>query len=133
MSKHATRDDCLQIHSLSAASFTNKQIGEEVGYSEQRVSYLLCAPVSPRKRKGRQLIFDDAKCQRLADFVAASPENRQMEYFRIPPRVTLNACKRTIWKALDMEGLHRRVQWQKPFLSKINRQKFLLFAQVYEH
>jgi hypothetical protein len=133
MSKHATRDDRLRIHSLSAAGFTNKQIGEEVGYSEQRVSYLLRAPVSPRKRKGRPPIFDDAKRQRLADFVTASPENRQMEYFRIPPEVALNACERTIRKALDMENLHRQVQRRKPFLSKINCQKHLLFAQVYEH
>jgi hypothetical protein len=132
MSKHATRDDRLRIHSLSAAGFTNKQIGEKVGFSEQRVSYLLRAPVSPRKRKEWLPIFDNAKRRRLVDFVTASPENRQMEYFRIPPEVALNACERTIRKALGTEGLHRRVQRRKPFSSKTNRQKRLLFAQCYE-
>jgi hypothetical protein len=92
---HATWDDRLRIHSLHAASFKNKKIAEKVGYSEQRVSYLLKTPVFPQKRKGQPPIFNNAERQRLVEFITASPENRQLEYCRFPPEVSLNACERT--------------------------------------
>jgi hypothetical protein len=81
MSKHVTRDDLPRIHSLSAAGFTNKQRGEKLGFSEQRVSYSLRAPAFPRNRGGGPPISDDAKLRWLVDSAMASPENRLLEYF----------------------------------------------------
>jgi tRNA U38,U39,U40 pseudouridine synthase TruA len=132
MSKQASRDDHLKIHALASAGLKNKQIAEQMGYSKQRVPYLRKAPVSPRKRKGRPPIFDEAKRQKLVNFVTASPENRQLEYFRFPPEVSVDACERIIRRALGTKDFHRYVQCQKPYLSKVNREKRLLFAECYE-
>jgi transcriptional regulator len=77
MSKQAGQDDCLKMHVLASAGLKNKHIAEQMGRSEQQVSYLRKALVSLRKRRGRPPIFDKAKCQISVDFVTASPKNRQ--------------------------------------------------------
>jgi hypothetical protein len=129
--RQATRDKRLQIHTLASMGVPAKDIAEQMTFTESRVYYLLRALVTPRKRKGRPEMFDDTKRQRLVDFVTASSENRQMEYFRLPVEVILHACERTIRKALGMEGYHRRVQRRKPYLSVVNKAKRLLFVEYY--
>lgn len=127
----ATRDERLQIHTLAREGKPVKEIAEQFSFTPYRVYYILKQPVTPRKRKGRPPIFDAEKRQQLVQHVTASSENRQTEYFRLPPEVSLHASERTIRRALGLEGFHRRVMRRKPYLSKKNREKRLLFAQCY--
>jgi hypothetical protein len=85
---------------LHGAGFDNKKIAEVVGYREQRVSYLLKTLVFPQKRKGHLPVLDSAKWQKLVDFIIASPESRQLKYFRSPLKVSRNAYKCTIGQVI---------------------------------
>ncbi len=130
--KHATRDKRLQVHTLAGMEMAVKDIAAKMSFTTDRVYYILKCPVSPRKRKGRPPIFDEAKRQRLVEFVVQLPENRQMAYFQLPLHVSHHAYERTIRKALSTEGHHQRVARRKPYLSAVNRAKRLLFAQCYK-
>ncbi len=63
LTKHATRDERLQVHTLAGMHMAVKDIAEKMSFTPECVYYILKCPVSPRKRKGRPPIFDAAKCQ----------------------------------------------------------------------
>ncbi len=73
--KHATRDEHLQVHTLSGMHMAVKDIAEKMFFTPERVYHILKCPISPRKRKGHPPIFNAAKCQILVKIVVESPEN----------------------------------------------------------
>jgi hypothetical protein len=79
MTKHATCNKRLEKHTFAKAGRNQGKIAAELSWNQQSVSYLINRNVTPGKRKGCPL-FDQAKQQRLVDFVTKSLENGPSEY-----------------------------------------------------
>ncbi len=76
MSKQATRDERLQIHTLAASALKPRDIAEKMGFTEGRVYYLLKAPVTtPKAQRTGQKSSTAQKKRRLINFIIESPAN----------------------------------------------------------
>jgi hypothetical protein len=73
MSKQATLDEHLQMHTFATSGLKPKERDEKMGVTEGRVYYIMKSPVTPRKRKVQSDIFDSPRRRQLIDFFIKSP------------------------------------------------------------
>lgn len=76
---HATARERFAIHHMRHTMGTSvDEIAKSFGWSKSRIYYLLKAPVSPRKRKGRPVLLNEAKREELRNILDNEPgENYQ--------------------------------------------------------
>ncbi|KAI0993464.1 hypothetical protein K3495_g14720 [Podosphaera aphanis] len=68
--KHLTRDQCLQVKTLSRAGFPHKNIAEQLGITTQHVSYTLKKTrLTPHKPKGRKPTLSSGQVDEVEDFI----------------------------------------------------------------
>jgi hypothetical protein len=97
MSKQATLDEHLQMHTFATSGLKPTEIDEKMGITEGGVYYIMKSPVTPQKRKVQSDIFDSPRRRQLIDFFIKSPVHWHLE------------CVRTICTVLGTAGLHSRV------------------------
>ena len=124
----ATRDQGLQIHTLSQAGMSPRGIAARVNMKRNRVHYLLKQPVTPIGRKGRPpLVTSPIRC-RIVDYLNSGAKARRMPYQELSTTLELSCAPATLGRSLAKLGYHRRIARRKPFLSVINIEKRLSCA-----
>ena len=96
------------IHEMSRLGRTQKEIAEQTGFSQQRISYLLKAPVTPRKRRGARVKFDTPGRKLLVDFIKESPAHRRLPIAALAVQFGTGLHGYTIRTALEKENMGRR-------------------------
>ena len=76
-----------------------------------------CSFASPQKPRGRLPLLNTPTRQRLVTHATASHEQRLKSFQEIAHELGINVCDRTLTKAFDKEGYHRRKATEKPLLS----------------
>ena len=108
MAPHADERQRQVIHELKRMGRSQKEIAEQVGYSQQRVSYLLRCAVTPRKRKGRPAKITTPGRKLLVDFIKASPANRRLPITALADHFGTGLKGRAIRTALEKDNMGRR-------------------------
>ncbi|KAI1003954.1 hypothetical protein K3495_g4255 [Podosphaera aphanis] len=99
--KRLTRDQCLQVKTLSRVGFPHKNIVEQLGIPTRQ------------------------------DFICSSPENRQMSYFEVAHSVFphLGVGEEVIRNEMKKRGFSRQIAQSKPPLNSENKAKRRYFAK----
>ena len=132
--KHLTRDQRLQIHTLKSAGLglpaITKQIG---GVTYRQVQYAASQPISPKKRPSRPGKLTEAQTDELEVFVVSSKTGRLMSYLHLSMEfLQFDAGADAFKYALEKRGFHQRVARQKPPLSEKNQADRLAFAEAHK-
>jgi transposase len=80
-------------------------------------------------RKGRPPVITTRKRQRLVNRLSTDAQSRRLKLEHLAQLEGLNHHHKTIAKALDKEGYHRRIARRKPWLSQTHKEARLKWAQ----
>ena len=85
-----------------------KEIAVHTGFSQQRISYLLRCPVTPRKKRGRPVKIITPERKLLVDFIKSSAATRRLpvQALAVEFGTGLQGC--AIRTALEKENMGRR-------------------------
>ncbi|KAI1007019.1 hypothetical protein K3495_g1200 [Podosphaera aphanis] len=134
--KRLTRDQCLQVKTLSRAGFPHKNIAEQLGITTRQVSCTLKKTrLTPHKPKGRKPTLSSGQIDEVEDFICSSPENRQMSYFKFAHSVFpyLGVGEDVIRNEMKKRGFSRQIAPPKPLLNSENKAKRRHFARDHLH
>ncbi|KAI0994060.1 hypothetical protein K3495_g14122 [Podosphaera aphanis] len=124
--KRLTRDQCLQVKTLSRAGFPHKNIAEQLGITTRQVSYTLKKTrFTPHKPNGQKSTLSSGQVDEVEDFICSSPKNRQMNYFEATHSVFphLGVCEDVIRNEMKKRGFSRWIAQPKPPLISENKVK----------
>ena len=127
--RHATRDQHIQVQALLQASQSYATIMRITGLTYSQVEYASRHKiVTPRKRSGRPSLLSEKQVSELLAFVCASKHNRRMAYHKIPQALGWDCKVWSIRHALRKAGFARHPAMEKPPISEATRQNRLEFA-----
>lgn len=130
--KELTRDQRLQVHTLTGIHWTPTRISRHLNITQTQVRYAQSHRLTPQKQRcGRKSLIDTPSRTRLAEYIRQSKATRRMRYCNIAYHLGLDCSEHAIRRALQKEGLFRRIARRKPPISEANRQARLRWA--WEH
>jgi transposase len=134
MSSQLTYRQRVEAHTLRThVGWTHARIANALEIPRTTITTLLQEPATPRKRTGRPIKIRTPERLRLVNFISESSVNRRMSYAELGLHLNLDASEKAIRTALDLEGFHRRIAREKPFLSSAAKIKRLEWAMKYSH
>ena len=117
MTKHLTRDQRLQIHTLKNFGATPEEIQKATGFKLTRISRISKLPVTPKSGRGQHKAITSPIKGRIIDILNSGAEARRMPYKELASTLQLNLSEATIRKSLAQISYHRRIARPKPWLS----------------
>ena len=115
---HATQRERYLIQSLYNAGWTKTAIAKHLGWSRQRVSYLIEQPITPKKRSGRPLLYNTPKREEVTNFVENNGRlGRKLRLKDLNQQFGGGSSKNAIRRALKTEGYARYIAKKKPYLT----------------
>jgi transposase len=87
---------------------SKKEIAELTGFSQQRIFYLLRAPVTPKKHRGRPVKIDTPGRKLMVDFIKAGAAHRRLSIPALAMEFGTGVSGRAIRTALEKEDMGRR-------------------------
>lgn len=109
----------------------------------RKISRTLCIPrstvhricqrgpndLAPRYRSGRPSLITPTIRRRLIEIATASSQNRRLPLASIARLAGIRASSKALRQAFHIEGYHRRIARQKPFLNALAKQRRLEWAE----
>ena len=132
-----TRDQRLQIQTLRTLNWTYEAIAKHlhslgVSCTPFQVQYATKHRVTPQKRRcGLKALLDTPTRRRIADFITSSRRTRRMPFIQVSEELHLFVSESVMRRAMQKEGIFRRLARGKPPISEKNRLLRLAFA--HEH
>ena len=127
-----TRDQRLQIHTLLEIGWDPPKIAAHLKISQRQVQYAKQHRLIPQKQRcGLKALITTPHRRELIRFIRSSKKTRRMSYQEVAINLNWNVSESSIRKALQKEGLFRRVTRKKSPISEANRVARLQWA--WEH
>jgi transposase len=129
--RYLTRDERLQVQTLSRAGHTQVWIADHLRLSRRQVGYALASDqVTPKHRSGRPPVLSSDQVDELVSYVQQSRATRQMSYLALAsgPFQHWEVSEYTIRYALRNRGFTRHIALAKPPLSEANKTARLRWA-----
>jgi transposase len=131
---HLSRNQRLQVQTLSLAGHDHQYIADLLKISVRQVGYAIHAKrVTPKKRTGRPRQLTNDQIDELVTYVTQSRASRQISFACLAegPFSHWNLSEYVIRNALRSRGYVRRIARAKPPLSKGNQQIRLTWAEAH--
>jgi transposase len=129
--RRLTYQERARIHALRYnAGWQYTQISRELGIPYDTVRHCAKGRITPQKPRGRQPILNTPIRQRLIAHATSSHEQRLKPLREIAQELGINVDHRTLTKAFDKEGYHRRVATEKPLLTPKHIEARLFWANL---
>jgi transposase len=126
--RRLTAQERGRIHALRyQAGWPYASISRALEIPYETVRHCALGPVTPQKPPtGRPPLLNTPLRQRLVSHAIASHEQRLKPFREIAHELNIHVDNRTLTKAFDKEGYHRRVATEKPLLAEkhINNRLF---------
>ena len=132
-----TRDQRLQIHTLRALDWSYDNIAAHlrslgINCTTYQVQYAAINRVTPQKQRcGLKALLNTPTRRRIADFITSSRRTRRMPFIQVSEELHLFVSESVMRRAMQKEGIFRRLARGKPPISEKNRLLRLAFA--HEH
>ena len=124
-----TRDQRLQVYTLSKIGWDAPKIAAHLKISQRQVQYAKQHRLTPQKQRcGFKALITTPHRQELIRFIRSSKKTRRMPYQEVAIKLNWNVSETSIRRALQKEGLFRRVARKKPPISEANRVARLQWA-----
>src|SRR5690348_5898976 len=130
-----TRDERLQVRTLSRAGHKQDWIASHLRISRRQVGYAIASnQVTPRHRSGRPRTLTSTQIDELVYYVQQDRTTRQMSYLALAtgPFSHWQVGEYTIRHALRSRGFTRCVALAKPPLSDENKKTRLEWAKEHK-
>lgn len=130
--RRLTSAERSRIHALRYNSgWSIRRIATELGIPSSTVGTCIYQPVTPPQRpRGRAPLLTTPIRQQLVAHATASHEQRLKPLRQIALELGINVDNRTLTKAFDKEGYHRRVATEKPLLTPAHITNRLYWANI---
>jgi transposase len=132
--RRLTACERARIHSLRYnAGWNYAQISRRLEIPYRTVRECALGPITPQKQRGRLPILNTPLRQRLIAHATASHEQRLKPLREIAYELGIYVDHRTLTKAFDKEGYHRRCATEKPLLQPKDLTNRLLWSSLAIH
>jgi transposase len=129
--RRLTYQERASIHALRYhAGWKYSQISRELEIPYETVRQCALSQITPQKPRGRPPLLNTPLRQRLVSHATASHEQRLKPLREIAHELGINVDRRTLAKAFDKEGYHRRVATEKPLLTPKHINERLFWTQL---
>ena len=121
-----------RIHSLRyQARWSTRKIATELGIPSSTVSTCIHQALIPQKPHGRVPLLNTLIRHRLVAHATASHEERLQPLRQMASELHISFDDRTLVKAIDKAGYHRRVATEKPLLTPAHSGLCMLLTTLY--
>lgn len=115
------------------AKWSKRRISRELQIAQTTVRNIIKSGITtPPRPIGRLPKLTTRKRRRLITRATQDAYHRRLSYLEIAKLEGLDACTRTLWKAFDQEGYHRRKSTEKPPLTENHKERRRTFAKLHE-
>lgn len=132
--RRLTYQERARIHALRYdAGWQYKQISQKLGIPYNTVRHCAKGPLTPQKQLGRRPLLNTPIRQRLVAHATSSHEQRLKPLREVAHELGIHVDNRTLTKAFEKEGYHRRTATEKPLLKPEHMQAREFWAQIAQH
>lgn len=115
------------------AGWTLQKIADNQQLSIGTVWNICNSPATPRKKKGRPLKITTPIRRQLVATATLDAEHRRKPYSEIAEICGISAGEKSLRRAFEREGYHRRIARKKVFLKAVHKERRLAFAEAHRH
>ena len=134
-SRHLSRDQRLQVHTLRDVGYKLQDIARLLGITYGQAQYSAAHRIIPKKRSGRPAVLSEEEVDKIELFVVSTQTGRLMAYTQLALRFSVRFGRDisfdAVKGALTRREYKQYVARQKPPLLEANKRDRLQFALDY--